>query len=131
MKKPEPIIKRAYTLPAKITCRNGHTSDRVVVMPSGPHEKACCETCGAYIKFLKTGEGLPIREKGEDRAGPRASFLLVSATVRRGLGFMTEPVKATPSAKEANAIQQILTAKGRIVHVDAIEGQQKERRVRP
>ncbi len=128
--KAEPLLKRLYTLPVPLTCRNGHTSDQVVVMPSGPHEKACCRSCGVYIKFLKTGEGLPVREKGEERTGPKVNFLLVSATVRRGLGFMTEPVKATPSAKEATAIRQILAAKGRIVHVDEIVGMRQERRVR-
>jgi len=63
------VYKRRWTLAKAVTCpKCNHSGDVVTVMPAGPHRKALCIKCSAYIKFLSPSEGAKMRKPGEDRA---------------------------------------------------------------
>lgn len=110
-------VKRRYVLATPVECRMCRKrADRVVVIPAGPHKKACCQFCGAYLKFLKAGEGAPLRNPGEERTGNNRRFWIVSA-IRDSV---CKPTLTTYSSVAAEAERARIKRLGYLAVVDEI-----------
>lgn len=112
------VYKRRWTLAKVVTCpKCGHSGDVVTVMPSGPHHKALCLKCAAYIKFLSPAEGARMRRPGEDRAALTRTVFIGWAVK----GNLLVPVGCSANrAKIESEIERVRSASDR-VGIDRID----------